>query len=118
MSMSTAEAKQSLAMSPEGVGVPSKTEANPMNPSLRKLLPLLQAPRCGARNRAGKPCQSPKVRDKARCRLHGGAKGSGAPQGRSNGSYRHGLFTCEAIETRRQIRGLIAQSQGLTGAIL
>jgi hypothetical protein len=30
------------------------------------------APRCGARNRRGLPCQAPAVRGKRRCRLHGG----------------------------------------------
>ncbi len=44
---------------------------------------------------------------KARCRMHGGAKGSGAPRGKANGSYRHGQFTCEAMETRALIREMI-----------
>jgi hypothetical protein len=52
--------------------------------------------------------------------MHGGAKGSGAPKGEGNGNYRHGQFTCEAIEERRQIRALIAQmreyAQGLLQA--
>ncbi len=30
------------------------------------------APRCGARNRRGAPCQAPALRGKRRCRLHGG----------------------------------------------
>lgn len=50
--------------------------------------------------------------------MHGGAKGSGAPKGRANGSYRHGLFTCEAIEGRRQIQALIAEARELVGSIL
>jgi hypothetical protein len=33
--------------------------------------------RCGARTRNGTPCQSPAVREKRRCRMHGGARGSG-----------------------------------------
>jgi hypothetical protein len=41
--------------------------------------------------------------------MHGGAKGSGAPKGERNGNYKHGHFTQEAIELRRQIRALIAQ---------
>jgi hypothetical protein len=30
-----------------------------------------QALRCGARTRSGNPCQSPAVREKRRCRMHG-----------------------------------------------
>jgi glucans biosynthesis protein len=40
--------------------------------------------------------------------MHGGAKGSGAPKGSRNGSFKHGAFTCEAIEERRNMRELIA----------
>src|SRR6185295_3021689 len=36
-----------------------------------------KAPRCGARNRRGTPCQCPAIRGRKRCRLHGG-KSSGA----------------------------------------
>ncbi|WP_083861420.1 HGGxSTG domain-containing protein [Microvirga lotononidis] len=89
-----------------------------MHPSIRKLLPLLQAPRCGARTRVGTPCQSPAVNGKNRCRMHGGAKGSGAPRGKANGSYKHGLFTCEAIESRRAVRELMARARELSSAVL
>ncbi len=41
--------------------------------------------------------------------MHGGAKGSGAPKGAGNGLYRHGQFTCEAVEERRKLRALITQ---------
>src|SRR6202022_947866 len=44
--------------------------------------------RCLARTRRGTPCQSPAVAGKARCRMHGGAAGSGAPKGTRNGKYR------------------------------
>ena len=37
-----------------------------------------------------------------RCRMHGGAS-PGAPKGEANGNYRHGLFTQEAIEDRREM---------------
>jgi glucans biosynthesis protein len=81
---------------------------NPMHPATFKLLPLLEVPRCGARTRAGKPCQSPAVRGRKRCRMHGGAVGSGAPKGQANGSYRHGQCTCVAIEERRDAHALVA----------
>ena len=50
--------------------------------------------------------------------MHGGAKGSGAPRGPANGSYRHGLFTCEAIENRRMLRAMIADMRAMTDETL
>jgi hypothetical protein len=47
---------------------------------------------CGAKTRKGTPCQSPPVTGKSRCRMHGGAEGSGAPPGSRNGAYRHGML--------------------------
>jgi hypothetical protein len=46
--------------------------------------PMLSSPRCGAKTRLSKPCKSPAVRGKRRCRMHGGAPGSGAPRGNQN----------------------------------
>jgi hypothetical protein len=77
---------------------------NPKHRRTREPSPLRQAPRCGARTRSGKPCQSPVVKGKTRCRMHGGANGSGAPSGERNGNYRHGRFTAEAIRERRMVR--------------
>jgi glucans biosynthesis protein len=57
-------------------------------------------PRCGAKRRDGLPCQKPRARGRSRCRLHGGAPGSGAPRGEANGRYSHALLTAEAIEER------------------
>jgi hypothetical protein len=41
--------------------------------------------------------------------LHGGADGNGAPKGKRNGRYRHGQFTCEAMETRALIREMMKE---------
>jgi hypothetical protein len=71
--------------------------------------PMLSSPRCGAKTRSGKPCMSPAVNGKRRCRMHGGAPGSGAPRGNKN-ALKHGFHTREAIEERRQLRALIRQS--------
>jgi hypothetical protein len=38
--------------------------------------------------------------------MHGG-KSPGAPKGEANGNYRHGRFTREAIERRRNLNALI-----------
>ena len=81
-------------------------------------MPLRQAPRCLARTRAGTPCQKAAATGKKRCRMHGGAKGSGAPRGERNGSYRHGLFTREAIAERRALRALIKGLRGEVSALV
>lgn len=72
---------------------------------------------CGARTRLGKPCRAPKVTGKNRCRMHGGAFGSGAPKGEQNGNYRHGRFTCEAISERRAARKVIQTSRKMLAEI-
>ena len=84
-----------------------KEEIKPMERLTREPLPLRLAPRCLAKTRAGTPCKKAAATGKKRCRMHGGAKGSGAPRGERNGSYRHGLFTREAIAERRALRALI-----------
>ena len=77
---------------------------NPMQPEL-----LAKAPRCLARTRKGTECQSPAVKGKARCRMHGG-KGSGAPKGNRN-AYKHGSRSAEARELLALIRQLGAGSE-------
>ena len=73
-------------------------------------LPMDRARRCGARTRRGAPCRSPAVRGKRRCRMHGGAAGSGAPIGNKN-ALRHGHYTAEAIAERRALAALIQLSR-------
>jgi hypothetical protein len=67
----------------------------------RRVSNLNRAPRCGARTRAGHPCKQAAVRGRARCRMHGGAKGSGGPRGDRNGNFKHGRWTRENVELRR-----------------
>ena len=74
--------------------------------------PMLSSLRCGAKTRSDKLCRSPAVRGKKRCRMHGGALGSGAPRGNKN-AFKHGLYTREAIVERRQIQDLMRQSRKL-----
>ena len=74
--------------------------------------PMLASRRCGAKTRAGGSCRSPAVRGKRRCRMHGGAPGSGAPK-RNRNARRHGLFTRNAIAERRQIRALLGEARKL-----
>jgi hypothetical protein len=65
---------------------------------------MRDSPRCGARTRAGSPCRAPAVAGKRRCRMHGGAAGSGAPRGNQN-ALKHGRYTREAIDNRAFIAG-------------
>lgn len=67
------------------------------------------APRCGARTRRGSACQSPAVSGRKRCRMHGGADGSGAPKGNKN-ALKTGMHTREAIEMRRRLRQLMKET--------
>ena len=77
----------------------------------RNIGPMLSSPRCGAKTRSGKPCKSPAVRGK-RCRMHGGAPGSGAPRGNKN-ALKHGRYTREAIEESRLLQSLLRESRVL-----
>lgn len=74
----------------------------------KKLYAFESAPRCGARTKGnnGKPCRCPVIRGKARCRVHGGARGSGAPQYNQN-ALKHGETTSEIKELKREIRKMI-----------
>jgi len=83
-----------------------------MSEHARTTGPMLASPRCGAKTRAGGSCRSPAVRGKRRCRMHGGAPGSGAQNGNQN-ARRHGLFTGEAIAERKQIRDLLGEARKL-----
>jgi hypothetical protein len=89
------------------VGESMKMRDKPMERVTCEPLPLRLAPRCLARTRAGTPCQKAAATGKKRCRMHGGAPGSGAPSGERNGNYRSGLYTRVAIAERRAIRTLI-----------
>jgi hypothetical protein len=57
------------------------------------------------------PCRSPATK-KERCRLHGGASGSGGPCGERNGQYRHGERTKTAIAEQQKFSAF----PGRTGA--
>jgi uncharacterized protein YjcR len=78
--------------------------------------PMLASRRCGAKTRSGKSCRSPAVDGNRRCRMHGGAPGSGAPRGNQN-ALKHGLYRKAAIEERKQLRALMRQSHKLLQGI-
>jgi uncharacterized protein YjcR len=82
----------------------------------RNISPMLTSRQCGAKTRKGVPCKSPAVQGKKRCRMHGGAPGSGAPKQNKN-ALKHGRFTKEAIERRRHLRAFLQQSRKLLQSI-
>jgi hypothetical protein len=82
----------------------------------RRLANMAKARRCGAKTRAGHPCRQAAVRDRSRCRMHGGAKGSGGPQGDCNGNFKHGLHTREAKAIRRVMRTKVREIKALIQA--
>jgi hypothetical protein len=87
-----------------------------MNAGKRSQQPVQfqKARQCGARTKRGKPCRSPATK-KGRCRLHGGASGSGGPPGKRNGQYRHGERTKAAIAERQKFSALLKMLRaGLT----
>jgi len=90
-------------------GASLKMETNPMQSATTLPSPSQVTPRCLARTRSGKPCQTRPVSGKRRCRMHGGAKGSGAPKGLRNGSYRHGRYTAEARAAQRELRAWLRE---------
>ena len=83
-----------------------------MSDHARNTGPMLASLRCGAKTRSGDACRSPAERGKRRCRMHGGAQGSGAPKANQN-ARKHGLFTRDAIAERRQIQALLGDARRL-----
>ena len=73
---------------------------------------MLASPRCGAKTRCGSACRSPAVSGKQRCRMHGGAEGSGAP-GANQNARKHGLFTGDAIKEQRRMQALLGEARKL-----
>jgi hypothetical protein len=86
-----------------------------IDPKHQRLWRMNRAPRCGARTRGGSPCRSPAVKGKIRCRMHGGAKGSGGPEGPRNGNWRHGLRSRETIAVRTIGRMLLRLAKAELG---
>jgi uncharacterized protein YjcR len=83
-----------------------------MSERARNTGPMLASSRCDAKTRSGGACRSPAVHGKKRCRMHGGARGSGAPKANRN-ARKHGLYTRGAIAERRQIRALLGEARKL-----
>ncbi|WP_435198952.1 HGGxSTG domain-containing protein [Qipengyuania sp. 902] len=78
--------------------MPKRTN-NPMQPER-----LAIAPRCLAQTRKGTECQSPAVKGKRRCRMHGGTN-PGAPKGNQN-AWKHGARSRAATLVARKLRSI------------
>ena len=91
----------------------TETAQQPQAPAWERALDIAQGcPRCGARTRRGTPCMAPAVTGRRRCRMHGGAAGSGAPKGERNGNYQNGAYTQEASADRQGLRALVRRLRG------
>ena len=100
-----------------------KSPRNPVErlPDWRTTLPLAQScPRCGAKTRAGTPCQSPAMKNR-RCRLHGGlATGPKTAEGLARiraAQTTHGMRTAEMEAMRKLVRELRSNAKRLVGLV-
>jgi glucans biosynthesis protein len=73
--------------------------------------------KCLAKTRHGTLCQTSPVKGKKRCRMHGGAKGIGAPKGSTN-ALKHGFYSKESIQRRVEVRQLIREFKNLNKEML
>jgi uncharacterized protein YjcR len=87
-----------------------------MNDHADNIGPMLASPRCYAKTRCGGACRSPAVSGRKRCRMHGGAKGSGAPKANQN-ARKHGRFTGDATAERRETQALLLEARKLLEAM-
>lgn len=78
--------------------------------------PLYRARCCGARTRSGAPCRGAAVRGKRRCRMHGGAAGSGAQPGNRNAET-HGYWGAAARAERMRVAALLAAGGRVLAAL-
>ena len=73
---------------------------------------FMTAPRCGAKTRRGTPCQCPAMRNRRRCKLHGGkSTGWTSEEGFwaiHDAHYKHGYYTKRAKHQRATHRKISA----------
>ena len=83
---------------------------------MNAVYPFQNSPRCAATSkRTRERCKAPAVRGWTVCRFHG-ARG-GAPKGKANGAYKHGLHTAEAVKERRLLSDLLQESRKVIAAL-
>lgn len=78
---------------------------------------FFSAPRCGAKTRKDTPCRCPAMRNRRRCRLHGGlSTGPRTAQGIERirkAVTKHGFYTQAAILQRRRTREAMRELRAL-----
>lgn len=76
---------------------------------------------CGIRTRQlpHRPCTQPAMKNKKRCRMHGGkCTGPKTPEGKiksAQANYKHGLYTKEAIMERKFMQDMMQWKKDLKG---
>ena len=86
-----------------------KSKINAMQTDNTIIYPFMRSVRCGAKTRQGTACQSPAVRERKRCRMHGGTN-NGAPIGNCN-AFKNGFSTKEVKQIKKTVRMLINEIQ-------
>lgn len=80
-----------------------------------------KAPRCMARTRRGNLCHCPAMKNRKRCRLHGGlSTGPRTPEGRERSRLsrlKHGLHSSAEVEFTELIQSIIRKSGELIEAM-
>jgi hypothetical protein len=101
-----------------GPKLPSVQSPRPKGaqPDAAAVARMLGSRRCGALTRSGYLCRAPAVRDKLRCRKHGGAAGSGAPKGNRN-ARKHGLYAAEERAECRRIMDFVRECNRVLDAL-
>lgn len=78
----------------------------------KRIYPYQLAPRCSAKSKRTKcQCRAPAEKGKNVCRFHGAR--AGAPKGKRNGAYKHGMYTQESLADRRLISEIGRQHRDL-----
>jgi hypothetical protein len=70
--------------------------------------PMLSSLRFGAKTRSGRPCKSPAVHGKRRCRMYGGALGSRAPRGNKK-ALKHAAIRARRLRNARAFENWCAK---------
>ena len=74
------------------------------------------APRCWATGKRSQcRCRAPAVKGRNVCRMHGAR--AGAPKGKANGAWRHGMATNEMVAERRELAELVQEAGKMIAAL-
>lgn len=76
----------------------------------------VHAGQCGAKTRNGRPCRNRPVTNKRRCRMHGGAIGSGGQPGNRN-AWKHGGRSADTVFMRKFATEMAREAKRLVGLV-